>query len=144
VSGAPSPEQPQVQPDAPFNDAAFFAMQMGAGLGRKSVDVKAVNAETGEAVTLKHNPFTQPPPKPAPKPSELDYEKPDGTPSWSAFVSFILKHGDQINRARYPGPMGPVVDTIWQGVPVENYASAQLHHKVYGWVTWNDSQKGTE
>lgn len=145
VSGVPSPEQPQVDvpPEQPFNDAAFFALMNGSGLGRKPVQIH-VESESGTAATLSHNPFIQPPPPPPPKPEELDYTKPEGTPTWSNFVQFILKHGDKINKARYPGPMGEVVDTIWQGVPVVNHASAQLHHKDYGWITWNDSQKGTE
>lgn len=84
------------------------------------------------AATL--NPFKAKPS--APKPSApIVFAKPAGTPAWSDFVRFVQKHSAVIDRARYPGPMGDgVIQTIYRGVPVENFESVQIHHMQGGWV----------
>jgi hypothetical protein len=90
----------------------------------------------------RRSPFLPPPPEEvAAVPST--HERPEGTPDWAIFASFIQKHGDQIIRAQYPTPMGEVVDTIWCGVPVTDGPAAVILHKRAGLVSWAEATVGT-
>lgn len=118
-----------------FNDAAFRQMMAGEGLGRKK-DVVMPDA------ALSRNPF-KPPPKPV-KARNLDpvhlgqIPRPEGTPQWSVFAQFIMKHGDVIIMAKYPHPYGEVVDTMWRGVPVAHDDQVtEVRHITVGWIGWD-------
>jgi hypothetical protein len=88
------------------------------------------------------NPFLTPPAPDQPEPPE-PHEAPKGTPSWNTFVGFILEYGNMLVRSEYPTPKGPVVDTMWAGIPVDDGPAARVRHKVAGWVDWQTAIKGT-
>jgi len=120
-------EQAQVAEPA-FNDDAFRQMMQSSNLGSKA----------------KSNPFAAKKAVPVAEPVTQEINRREGTPAWSQFALFICKHGQVITKARYPFPMGECVDTMWRGVPVTHWETAEVFHKTEGWIDWETAQSTEE
>lgn len=84
------------------------------------------------------NPFAPKVREPAPE--RKPTLRPDGTPMWGPFVTFVQKHAAIITQVRYPDPLGECIDTIRKGIRVYDHEEAMVRHIDGQWVTWADAQ----
>jgi hypothetical protein len=125
----------------------------GLELGNRAPSVAPLRGSKGnpflEPKANERNPFARKAEAPqAPSQTVWPDDSPGmlSRPSWRELVNFVLEHGKDIQRVRYPNPpvgvgahgASTVIDTVWKGVPVWNAGKCEIEHVKYGWTDWAD------